>query len=705
MPVIARIGTSKRGLVVPVLAVLLGVACTDSDTVTEPDAAGGWASAGQHGIRAVIACTANTADRAITCAPPASPPEEAGLALVILGGQDEFVRLTSWNVSYDSATETFEAMVSVTNLIGQALGTPDGTSTTGVRVFFHDGPHVTAGAGSVTVGNADGTGTFTGSNQPYFEYSVTLQPNQESPGMLWQWSVPPTATTFAFQVLVDAEVEYPTGWVELDPTDATVEVGSSVALTATVRDVVGRPDSTAVDWSSSDPATAAVDAEGLVIGSCAGAATITATAPHAVASAAVAVVPVLETPPPETYLVWSPRIVASPTTSTVQLKVVTANTVPHAEVALASGGNVSMCRTGTHTHQYTFAAADALYDYATGDLHNFVGYLENVLSGRGNLFVNVKDVTVPDVAVTTLTPSAQHATHVANIRYDVVTRGSVLPSDVVRTFYDLFPDSYDFVAVVQPVTSFNNRYYSGVQNDTQGLGLSLFDRSAQYGSAGRLQGIVLFPVSSYFDLGETAASHEIGHRWINFLDSPLLASGEPHWPISSLARGLMGFNIPGSNVGGTFSYVLHEQPSGDYLLECADPIREYLDFDLYLMGLIPPDSVGEHFVFTNQNQGSSVRCGGTLLGPVQRFGVADVIATDGARFPAWPTAQRDFRIATIVVSRGRLLTEDEMAFFDHMAARGSATTQLHFTSGFTRGMTKPFYVSTGGRGTLTTTLQ
>ena len=60
------------------------------------------------------------------------------------------------------------------------------------------------------------------------------------------------------------------------------------------------------------------------------------------------------------------------------------------------------------------------------------------------------------------------------------------------------------------------------------------------------------PASDFFDGGQEAHSHEIGHQWINFLKQTTLATGTPHWPVSSLANGLMGFSIPGSGAGGDY---------------------------------------------------------------------------------------------------------------------------------------------------------
>ncbi len=126
---------------------------------------------------------------------------------LILGGQGMYVQLRSSNVSYDASTQIFRADVTVQNLTALNLGTPDGSTVTGVKVFFHSGPTVTSGAGTVTVANADGTGTFTGTDQPYFLYNEILPTGQVSSGKTWQWSVPSTVAFFTFQVLVDAAVQ------------------------------------------------------------------------------------------------------------------------------------------------------------------------------------------------------------------------------------------------------------------------------------------------------------------------------------------------------------------------------------------------------------------------------------------------------------------------------------------------------------------
>src|SRR6266699_1802496 len=132
----------------------------------------------------VVTCQGDVAARTLSCgmssapAPVGSPPGFS--ADLIVGGENIDVLLQSTNVSYDPATQIFQADVTVQNLLTPTLGTPDGNSVSGVKVFFHAGPSVVSGSGAVTVANADGAGTFTGTNQPYFLYGQTLPTGQVS---------------------------------------------------------------------------------------------------------------------------------------------------------------------------------------------------------------------------------------------------------------------------------------------------------------------------------------------------------------------------------------------------------------------------------------------------------------------------------------------------------------------------------------------
>ncbi|HEX8907230.1 MAG TPA: hypothetical protein VF771_20425, partial [Longimicrobiaceae bacterium] len=62
------------------------------------------------------------------------------------------------------------------------------------------------GSGVVTVKNADGTDIFTSSEQPYFYYAGALAPGATTAARRWVFSVPKTALTFSFTLLVSTPI-------------------------------------------------------------------------------------------------------------------------------------------------------------------------------------------------------------------------------------------------------------------------------------------------------------------------------------------------------------------------------------------------------------------------------------------------------------------------------------------------------------------
>lgn len=86
-----------------------------------------------------------------------------------------------------------------------------------------------------------------------------------------------TATSEGVQGTATITVTDPVNTVAVDPTSATVMVGATVQLTATVTALSGTVLSSTVTWTSSNEAVATVDSDGLVTAAGSGTATITAT--------------------------------------------------------------------------------------------------------------------------------------------------------------------------------------------------------------------------------------------------------------------------------------------------------------------------------------------------------------------------------------------------------------------------------------------
>ncbi len=354
------------------------------------------------------------------------------------------------------------------------------------------------------------------------------------------------------------------------------------------------------------------------------------------------------------------------------------------------------------------AASDLVFNYRNGDLRNTASFIEVVTASttrQTTVTVNVKDATIQNVTPQVLGQNIQAASHVANIRYDSLYLGGQVPPEVLRTFYRFFPDEYDFINVLEQVQSDNGAFYFAARNTVNGLGLQMFDRAQQFGSDAQLQGIVHVPHETDFDPAETNYLHELSHRWMNFSNLQSVRTLRPHWPLSTLALGVNGFADPLTGERQIFRWEITPQPNQTYSVRPVPEPRTYNDFELYLLGLVPPDSVRPHIVFLNQNQRGELREGGVLVGPTDTVTVGEWVSRDGVRTPAYPTAQNTFRMATIVLSRNGLLTRDELSFYNALAIRAESETEVVAIRATTRVLTLPFFLATGTRGRMISRLR
>ena len=353
----------------------------------------------------------------------------------------------------------------------------------------------------------------------------------------------------------------------------------------------------------------------------------------------------------------------------------------------------------------TLQASDVTDNLQPDDVFRpFIGFLniyqQQTRIFRGNIFAEVITEQLPRGTVESLAANAQNTQYVFNlIDTAFVTGQSTDITRVVRRFYEYFPDDFDFINIVYALSRFQNRFHFAVRNDVLGIGLSVFNNASVYGSSGKLQGISVFPISGLFDGAESVYQHELAHQWINFLRVPPLDSGIPHWPISSLASGIMGFSIPPSSEGGNYPCFLIPEPGGIRLVpRTGAPV--FTDLDLYLMGLVPPEQVQEAIVFADQTAARTLPCTGVFTGATLKVRIEDIINAVGRRIPDYTTAPNRFRVATIVVSTDELLNEDELAFYSFFAKRAEEPNETPYHLGFAKGIAKPFSISTAGIASL-----
>lgn len=175
-------------------------ACTDSAPTGLVDAE----PIDKPSATVAVNCTGSRISKTVSC----GEQLPTGLSAGIIGGQNTYMKVTTTNVSYDAGTQTFRFDATIQNLINESIGSVvEGVADpAGTMVFFTSGPTVTGGSGVISVGNSDGTATFTGPSQPYFTYTGILAKDEVSAAKTWELSMPTSVTSFTFNLLIQTEV-------------------------------------------------------------------------------------------------------------------------------------------------------------------------------------------------------------------------------------------------------------------------------------------------------------------------------------------------------------------------------------------------------------------------------------------------------------------------------------------------------------------
>lgn len=181
---------------------------------------------GSPKLLGLVACTVDVARETVVCEEPA--PGGDGVSLALLGTNQ--IKMRSANNVSDTAAQVFSFEATAQNLLTYSIGTPDGHTKTGLKVFFETGPTVTAyyspgDTGSVTVRNPDGYQNFTGPQQPYHFYDTILAPQEITKPKRWEYNVPRTVQRFGFTVRMFTAVPGeptipatpPNGWLIPEP--------------------------------------------------------------------------------------------------------------------------------------------------------------------------------------------------------------------------------------------------------------------------------------------------------------------------------------------------------------------------------------------------------------------------------------------------------------------------------------------------------
>ena len=255
--------------------------------------------------------------------------------------------------------------------------------------------------------------------------------------------------------------------------------------------------------------------------------------------------------------------------------------------------------------------------------------------------------------------------------------------EVARKFYQSHPDNYDQLVIWTDTTVVDDAfaYEVTVANEIRGIGVSQFDASHDFGSAGRLDSYAVMdwigkypedPLQTFLGENNTVSvlGQEVGHRWLAFLEfrdhtgarsEALLGRDQAHWSffVDSDASVMEGNDI--EDLGG-----------GSFRTTAA--VQRYSRLDQYAMGLVPASQVPSFFYVENpmnvaggRTAESAPRVGVTFNGTRRDVLIDDIIAINGPRIPASTDSPRVHRQAfLLVVGRGRTVDDAQVAKLDRI---------------------------------------
>ncbi len=254
------------------------------------------------------------------------------------------------------------------------------------------------------------------------------------------------------------------------------------------------------------------------------------------------------------------------------------------------------------------------------------------------------------------------------------TINDVPRQEIAKEFLRLHQDVYDFVVLY---SNFDfampeegaEAFYLDIANDTQGIGKTVYDNSAAYGSSGNLQGMIdmgnvanavatPFDPAKFEDTLDTLA-HELLHRWgaqvkfknpDNTDNTSLLGKDGTHW--SYLL-----------DSDGSVLYGNDWKDNGDNTFTSVGTRRYYSALDLYLMGMLDKTQVPPLLLIENAaiDPAQLPAPGTTISGTAKTVTIDDIIAAEGARIPDASASPKTFKTAFLFIARPGTFTGAEPA--------------------------------------------
>ncbi|MCH8135664.1 MAG: hypothetical protein IIB77_06780, partial [Proteobacteria bacterium] len=225
--------------------------------------------------------------------------------------------------------------------------------------------------------------------------------------------------------------------------------------------------------------------------------------------------------------------------------------------------------------------------------------------------------------------------------------------DYVRA-YQLFrsthADIYDFVTFF--VDSDNamppqggSSWYRFVHNDTKGIGFGPFDQRAAY-SSNVLQG-VMFLNQGHFSRWRYVMLQEQAHRWAAFARYRDTQSGADQNDHMLGGWGHWALNLDDDQSPMDYDIYDWIEENGDFRrVALQSEERTYCNLDLYLMGLLGEQEVGDIYMLSN----TQLISGNLYSANKKTLNVYNFVWAEGKRDPSVATSQKQFKNAFVVLT-------------------------------------------------------
>lgn len=259
-------------------------------------------------------------------------------------------------------------------------------------------------------------------------------------------------------------------------------------------------------------------------------------------------------------------------------------------------------------------------------------------------------------------------------------------SAVARAFYTQFGDDYQQIIVYTnrgfiPPSQGAFAYESTVRNNISGIGGSLFDNGAEYGSPRTLESVVMMDRINKYSTNATdrvlreettlsVLAHEVGHRWLataKFSDggvasNELLGRQQAHW---SFYMHSSGSHDEGNQIDELGAGVFRTGPTS----------QRYGPLDQYLMGVRTAEEVPPFFFIRGpiadgaQTAERAPESNVDIKGTKKDVTIADVIAAMGPRSPAPAPNGAPWRVAFLYVTEGEAGDAAALATIDRIRSQ------------------------------------